>query len=146
MDHQDVVTVRPEEDEMAERAVHDRSIAELAQDMSDQVRRLVRDEMRLATDELRRKGKRAGMGAGLAGFGALMALYGGLALVAAAIFALALALAPWLSALVIGVLLLLLGGLAALLGRRSIRGATPPVPEEAAAGLAKDVRAVRHHG
>lgn len=130
---------------MAERAVRDRSIAELVQDMSDQIRRLVRDEMRLATDELRRKGKRAGMGAGLAGFAAVVALFGGLSLVAAAVLALALAVPPWLSALLIGAGLLLIGGLAGLLGKRSLRTAGSPLPEEAAAGVVKDVRAVRGH-
>jgi membrane protein len=136
---------RPREETMAERAVRDRSIAELVQDLSDQVRRLVRDEMRLAVDELRRKGRRAGRGAGLTGVAGVLALYGGLSLVAAAVIALALVLPAWLSALLIGVALLLVAGLAALLGRRSLQSAGPPVPEEAAAGVAKDVRAVRHH-
>ncbi|HKS47914.1 MAG TPA: phage holin family protein [Amycolatopsis sp.] len=130
---------------MAERAVQDRSIAELVQDMSDQIRRLVRDEMRLAADELKQKGRRAGVGAGLAGLAGMLAAYGGIALVAAAVFALALVLPAWLSALLVGAALLLAGGLAGLMGRRSLRAATPPVPEEAAANVAKDVQAVRGH-
>lgn len=130
---------------MTERSVRDRSIAELVQDMSDQVRRLVRDEMRLATDELRRKGKRAGRGAGLAGFAGVMALYGGLTLVATAVIALGLVLPLWLSALVIGVALLIIAGVAGMTGRHSIRTATPPLPREAAEGVVKDVKAVRGH-
>lgn len=129
-----------------DRSVHDRSVPELVRDMSEQVRRLVRDEMRLAVNELRQKGRHAEMGAGLAGFAGVVALYGGLTLVAAAVIALALVLPAWLSALVIGAGLLLVAGAAARLGKRALRAATPPAPEEAAEGVAKDVRAVRGHG
>jgi len=130
-------------------AVEDRSIGQLVQDLSDQTRRLVRDELRLATSELKEKGKHAGIGAGLAGGAGIIALFGGGALIAAAVLALALVLPAWLSALVIGAALLVIGGIAAMIGRRQLKSATPPVPEEAAAGVAKDVQAVRgghNHG
>jgi uncharacterized membrane protein YqjE len=131
---------------MAERAVRDRSTAELVRDLADELRRLVRDELRLAADELRQKRRLAGTGAGLAGIAGVLALFGALTLVGAAVIALALVLPAWLSALVIGVLLLLAAGVAGLLGKRSVRAAAPPVPAEAAAGVAKDVKAVRGRG
>jgi len=43
-------------------AVEDRSIGQLVQDLTEQTRRLVRDELRLATAELKAKGKHAGVG------------------------------------------------------------------------------------
>ena len=124
-------------------AVEDRAIGLLIGDLSDQTRRLVRDELRLATSELREKGKHAGAGAGLAGAAGVIALFGGGALIAAAVLALALVVPAWLSALLIGGALLVIGGIAALVGRRQLSSATPPVPQEAAAGVAKDVQAVR---
>lgn len=124
-------------------AVEDRSVGQLVQDMADQTRRLVRDELRLATSELKEKGKHAGIGAGLAGAAGVVALFGGATLIAAAVLALALVVPAWLSALVIGAVLLAIGGITAMVGRRQLKSATPPVPEEAAAGVAKDVQAVR---
>ncbi|GAB3587763.1 phage holin family protein [Amycolatopsis endophytica] len=124
-------------------AVEERSIAQLVQDMSQQMQRLVRDELRLATEELRRKGKRAGAGAGLAGAAGVLALFGVATLIAAAVLALALVLPGWASALVIGAVVLLVAGVAALVGKKQLSQSVPPVPEEAAAGVPKDVAAVR---
>ncbi|KAA9149064.1 phage holin family protein [Amycolatopsis acidicola] len=129
--------------EQGSTAVEDRSIAQLVQDMSEQTRRLVRDEVQLAAAELKDKGKNAGVGAGLAGAAGVVALFGALAFVAAAILALALVVPGWAAALIVGGALMLVAGTAALIGRNKIRRAVPPVPEEAAAGVAEDVRAVR---
>lgn len=104
---------------------------------------LIRDELRLAQAELTQKGKKAGIGAGLFGGAGLVAVFGVGALVAAAILALALALPGWLSALIVGAVLLAIAGIAALMGKREIAQAAPPVPEEASAGLRKDVQAVK---
>lgn len=122
---------------------HDRSVAQLVRDLSEQLGRLVRDEMRLATLELQRKGKRLGTGAGLVGAAGVVALMGVATLVAAAVLALALVLPAWASALIVGGALLVAGGLAALVGRAQLRRGMPPVPEEAAASVAQDVREVR---
>lgn len=127
-------------------AAEERSIAQLVQDMSEQVRRLVRDEMRLATEELKQKGKRAGVGAGLAGAAGLVAFFGGATLVACAVLALALVLPGWAAALIVGVALLLVAGIAALTGTKQIKSAVPPVPEEAVDGVQKDVDVVRQKG
>jgi len=124
-------------------AVEDRSVAQLVQDASEQMRRLVRDELRLATSELKEKGRHAGIGAGMAGAAGLIALFGGATLIAAAVLALALVVPAWLSALLIGAALLVIGGIAGMAGRKQLSSAAPPVPEEAAAGVKKDVRAVR---
>lgn len=127
-------------------AVGDRSIAQLVQDMSEQTRRLVRDELLLATEELKQKGKRAGIGAGLTGAAGVVALLGAATLIACAVLALALVLPAWAAALIIGVALLAGAGIAAMLGAKKLKSAVPPVPEEAAAGVQKDVDVVRQRG
>ncbi|RCG26231.1 phage holin family protein [Sphaerisporangium album] len=115
------------------------STAELIKHLSEDVSRLVRDEIRLASLELGRKGKRAGLGAGLFGGAGVMALYGGGALVATAILALALVLPGWLAALIVGVALLIVAAMMALIGKQQMSRATPPLPEEAIRSLKADV-------
>ncbi|MEV4316220.1 phage holin family protein [Actinocrispum sp. NPDC049592] len=121
----------------------DRSVSQLVSDASEQLSRLVRDEMRLAAAELRQKGKRAGIGAGMFGAAGVLALLGAGALVATAILALALVMAAWLAALLVGAALLVIALVAALIGKSQVSKATPPVPEEAAASVKNDIAAVR---
>lgn len=124
-------------------AMGQRSVAELVNDLSAQVSRLVRDEMMIAKAELQAKGKRVGVGAGMAGAGGLVALFGLAVLVTAAILALALVLPAWAAALVVGGALLLLAGLLALLGRRQMQKASPPVPRESIESVRKDIAVVK---
>jgi hypothetical protein len=123
--------------------LHSASTAELLKRLSTQLSDLIRGEMELARTELTAKGKRAGTGAGLAGAGGVVALYGVGALIAAAIAALALMLPVWLSALIVGVVLLLVAGVLALAGRRQLRRATPPMPEQAVESVQRDVETVK---
>ncbi|MEV6909198.1 phage holin family protein [Amycolatopsis sp. NPDC051071] len=58
------------------RLSQDRSAAQLISDASEQLSRLVRDEMRLAVAEVQQKGKRVGVGAGLFGVAGVLALVG----------------------------------------------------------------------
>ncbi|MCP2256353.1 putative Holin-X, holin superfamily III [Streptoalloteichus tenebrarius] len=127
----------------AARPAESRSVAELVSDLTDQIRRLVRDEMRLAAVELRGKGRRLGAGAGLAGAAAVLAWYGGAALVAALVLVLALVMPAWVAALVVGVVLLLVGAVLGLSARQQVRRAGPPVPEEAVTGLRQDVETIK---
>ncbi|GGO13814.1 phage holin family protein [Microbispora bryophytorum] len=115
------------------------STGELVRRLSEDVSRLIRDELRLARLEMTRKGKRAGMGAGLLGAAGLIAFYGGGALVATAILALALVLPAWASALIIGAALLALAGLLALVGKEQVSRAAPPTPDEAMRSLKADI-------
>ncbi|MCW2878466.1 MAG: hypothetical protein JWQ95_2566 [Sphaerisporangium sp.] len=115
------------------------STAELIKHLSEEVSRLVRDEIRLATMELTRKGRRAGLGAGLFGGAGVVALYGGGALVAALILLVAHVLTPWIAAAVVGVALLIVAAVLALVGKRQVGKATPPLPEEAIRSLKADV-------
>jgi Flp pilus assembly protein TadB len=119
------------------------STAELIRHLSEEVSRLVRDEIRLATMELTRKGRRAGLGAGLFGGAGVIALYGGGAVVAAVIILVAHVLTPWVAALVVGVALLIVAAVLALIGKRQMGKATPPLPQEAIQNLKADVDVVK---
>src|SRR5688500_20211713 len=68
----------------------DTSTAQLVNQLSEQVSRLARDEIRLAVAELKDKGKHAGVGAGMFGAAGVFAWWGGLSVVAGLILLLAL--------------------------------------------------------
>jgi membrane protein len=121
----------------------DSSAGELVKQLSEQVSRLVRDELKLAADEMASKGSRAAKGAGLLGGSGVIALFGVACLLGAAIAGLALVLATWLAALIVGAALLAVTGVAVLIGRGQLRHAVPPVPEQAAAGVKADVQVIR---
>lgn len=124
------------------RPVTEQSTAELVQRATEQMSRLVRDELALARAELTEKGKHAGIGVGLFGSGGALALYGLGALIAAAVLLLALAIPAWLSALIVAVVLFALAGILALIGRKQVRQAVPPVPSAAADSVRADVDTV----
>ncbi len=124
-------------------AADDRPAGELVKQLSEQVSRLVRDELRLAQLEMTRKGKRASVGIGMAGGGGLVALYGLGALIAGAVLALSLVLTAWLAALIAGAALLLIAGALALLGRRQLQRAIPPVPTATVESLKADVEEIK---
>ena len=121
----------------------DSSTSELIKQMSEQVTRLIRDELRLAQLEMTRKGKRAGLGIGAFGGGGILALYGIGCLLAAAIIALATAVAAWLAALIIGAALIIISAGAAMFGKAQLGKATPPVPARAVDSVKADVEEIK---
>ncbi len=128
---------------MSERTEQDsRSTVELVQRLADQLSQLVRQELQLAKLELAEKGRRTALGAGLLGGSGVFAVYGLAALVAAAILGLATVMPAWLAALVVALVLFALGGLLALVGRGQIKRGTPPLPEQAVAGIKADVEVI----
>lgn len=122
----------------------------LVSDLSQEVSRLVRDELQLARLEMSGKAKQAGVGAGMFGVAGVLGLFGLGALITTAILALAIVLDAWLAALIVGMVLLAAAGVTALIGRRRVRGAVPPVPTETVESVKADVDVVRnaggHHG
>jgi Flp pilus assembly protein TadB len=120
----------------------ERSTAELVKTASEQISRLIRDELKLAQAELARKGKHAGIGAGLFGAGGLLALYGVAAVLTAVVLLLAQVVAAWIAALIVGVVLLAVAGVLAMVGRKQVRQATPVVPEESVRNMKADIEAV----
>jgi len=119
-----------------------RSTSELVKTASEQISRLVRDELRLAQAELAQKGKHAGIGAGLFGAGGLIALYGVAALITAVVLLLAYVMPAWLAALIVGVVLLGVAGVLALVGKKQVSQATPAMPEDAVRNVKADVATV----
>ena len=118
----------------------DRSVAELARQLSDQTTELVRKEVELAKAELQVKGKQAGLGAGMFGGAGIFGLYALGALTACAILALATAVTAWLAALIITVVWAGIAGALALIGKSRVQQATPPVPEQALDSVKEDVQ------
>jgi predicted phage tail protein len=120
----------------------DASIGELMSQLSSQLSRLVRDEMRLAQKEIQQSAKHAGVGAGLFGAAGLLAFFGSASLIAAAIAAVALALPVWAAALIVGAALLVAAGIAALLSKRQAEEVTPAAPQTVAS-VKKDIQEVK---
>lgn len=123
----------------------DQQVGALVAQLSNDVSRLVRDELQLAKAELKDKGKEAGIGIGLFGGAGTVALYGVGALVAAAILGLATAIPAWLSALIVAVVLFAVAAVAGLLGKRHVAHASPPMPEQAVEGMHEDLEALKGH-
>lgn len=120
-----------------------RTIAQLVQDLSEQMSRLIRDEFKLAQVELTEKGKRAGMGAGLFGGAGLVALYGVAALLAAIVIGLAEVMPAWAAALIVAVVLFAVAAVMAVSGKKQVKQATPAMPEETVQSVKADVSAVK---
>jgi hypothetical protein len=116
---------------------------ELIGQLSDQVSRLVRDEVRLAQAEVTQKAKRLGIGAGLLGGAGVVAILGLGALVTAAILGLANVLPGWLAGIIVAVALFAVAGVLGLLGKKDVDKATPPLPTETIASVQADVDAVK---
>jgi uncharacterized membrane protein YqjE len=126
------------------RPATDQSTSELVQKASEQISRLVKDEIALAKAELTEKGKHAGIGVGLFGGGGVLALYGVGALFATLIIVLDLWLPLWAAALIITVVLFGSAGILALLGKKQVTQAVPPEPSAAIASAKADVDEVKH--
>ena len=120
------------------------STAELVQRASEQITRLVRDEIALAKAELAEKGKHAGVGVGLFGGAGLLVVYGVGAMFATLIIVLDLFLPLWLAALIVTVVLFVVAGILALLGKNQITKAVPTEPTRAVASVKADVDEVKH--
>jgi uncharacterized membrane protein YqjE len=125
------------------RPVADQSTAELVQRASEQISRLVRDELALAKAELAEKGKHAGIGIGLFGGGGVLAMYGVGAAVATLIIVFNLFLDLWLAALIVTVVLFVLAGILALIGKSQVTKAVPPEPSAAIESVKADVDEVK---
>ena len=126
------------------RPASDQSTSELVQKASEQITRLVKDEIALAKAELTEKGKHAGIGVGLFGGGGVLALYGVGALVATLIVVFDLFLPLWLAALIVTVVLFAGAGILALLGKKQVTQAVPPEPSAAIESAKADVDEVKN--
>jgi Flp pilus assembly protein TadB len=124
----------------------DPSISELMSQLSSQVSRLIRDELRLAEKEFQESAKHAGIGAGLFSVAGLLAFFGAAAEIAAAVAALSLVLPVWAAALIVGAVLFVAAGVAAMVGRREAREITPAAPRtvETVKADIQEIKDARH--
>jgi uncharacterized membrane protein YqjE len=119
------------------------SIGQLTARVSEQVTRLVRDELALAQIEAKQKAKKLGLGVGMFGASGLMALFGAGCAIAAAVLGLATAVAGWVAALIVAGALFVVAGVLALTGRMGVRKGAPPIPTDAVDSAKADVATVR---
>ncbi|WDF37216.1 phage holin family protein [Streptomyces sp. T12] len=119
------------------------SVGELVGQASEQLSRLVRQEVALAKEELAEKGRRAGRGGGLLGAAGAVAYAGLLFLAGTATAALSLTLSVWAAALIVTAVLFAVAGLLAVTGRAQLRRAAPPTPEEALGSVRADVEEIK---
>ncbi len=124
-------------------AVQNASIGQLTSQVSEQVTRLVRDELALAQVEAKGKVKHLGVGVGMFGGAGVFGFYALGVLIAAAVLGLATALDAWLAALIVGAVLVVIAALVALTGRKNLKQGSSPVPTEAIQSAKTDVAAVR---
>jgi len=120
----------------------DASVGQLVSDLTQQVSRLVRDEVAVAQLDLKAKGKKAGFSLGAFSAAGLLAFFALACLVATAVLALAHAVDAWLAALIVAVVLLVLAGVAALVGKKELDQVTPPLPQASIDGLKTDAATV----
>jgi hypothetical protein len=119
--------------------LRDRPTGELLKELSDQTTTLVKQEMELAKAELQEKGKQAGLGAGVFGGAGLFGLGAFAALTACLIAGLDQAMELWLGALIVAVIYAAVAALLALTGKRRVKEAVPPVPEQAKESVKEDM-------
>ncbi|MGW2519500.1 phage holin family protein [Streptomyces sp. NPDC001617] len=127
------------------RPVHDEhhSVGELVGQATEQLSRLVRQEVALAKEELAAKGRRAGRGGGLLGAAGAFAYAGLLAAAGTATAALSLTLSVWAAALIVTAVLFVIAAVLAATGRAQLRRAAPPTPEETLGSVRADVEEIR---
>ncbi len=117
-------------------------ITELMTQLSGQISRLVRDEMRLAQKEFQESAKHAGIGAGLFSVAGLLAMFSFATLIAAVVAAVALVLPVWAAALIVAAVLVVTAGVVALLSRRQVQQVSA-VPQTATDNIKKDIEHVK---
>jgi uncharacterized membrane protein YqjE len=123
---------------------YDRPLGDLLKELSQEISRLVRDEVALARVEMTQKMSAMGKAAGLLGAAAFIGLLFAGALTATIILAIHVALAAWLSALIVTAAYLLIAGILAAVGIARLRRAGKPVPEQTIQTLKEDVSWARH--
>jgi MFS family permease len=121
----------------------DASIGELTSQVSEQVTRLVRDELALAQIEAKGKVKHLGVGVGMFGGAGIFGFYAVGVFIAAAVLGLSTAVDGWLAALIVGAVLVVIAGIVALAGKKNLSQGAPPVPTEAIESSKADVAAVK---
>jgi hypothetical protein len=119
--------------------LRDRPTGELLRELSNQTTTLVKQELDLAKAELQEKGKQAGVGAGMFGGAGIFGVGAFAALTAGVIAALSEAMDTWLAALIVAVVYAAVAGVMAMTGKKKVKEAAPPIPEQAKDSVKEDM-------
>lgn len=119
------------------------SVGDLVGRATEQLSRLVKQEVALAKEELAEKGRRAGRGGGLLGAAGAFAYAGLLAAAGTGVAALSLVLSVWVAALIVTAVLFVIAAVLGATGRAQLRRAAPPTPEEALGSVRADVEEIK---
>lgn len=118
----------------------DESLGGLLKDLSNETTTLVRQEIELARAELAQRGRAAGRGVGMLGAAALIGLLLAATLTACFVALLATAVTHvWLAALIVTAVYAAIAAVLALAGRRALKDAVPPAPEETIESVKEDI-------
>jgi hypothetical protein len=120
--------------------LREQPMGELFKQLSDDLSRLVRQELQLAQAEMTEKGKKAGVGVGMFGGAGLAVLLALGAFTACVIAALATGMEVWIAALIVTVLYGATAGVLALNGKSRVSEAIPPVPEQTVETVKEDAQ------
>jgi hypothetical protein len=121
----------------------DGSVGALVAQLSEQVSRLVRDELELAELEAKQRGKRLGVAFGALGAAGGLAFFGACCFATAAILALAMIMRPWTAALLVGAGFLIVSGMVGTPGLLGMRFGSRGIGKESVESVKADVAAVR---
>jgi uncharacterized membrane protein YqjE len=124
--------------------LHDRPIAELLKQLSNETVTLVRQELDLAKAEMREKAGKAGPGFGMWGAAGVTALLALGSLTAFLILALDGAMPNWLAALIVGLLYIAVSGVLYLRGKQRVEEVGSPVPQKTIETVKEDLEWAKH--
>jgi uncharacterized membrane protein YqjE len=116
------------------------SVGELLGQLSSDISTLVRQEIALARVEMSEKGKTIGKGVGMLGGASVAGLAMLGALTTTLIALLAQAMDVWIAALIVTVLWGVVAAVLAQLGRKQLKEAAPPKPEQTIETIKEDVQ------
>lgn len=123
--------------------MRDQPVSDIVKQVSDEAKTLVGQEIKLAKAEMTEKAKEIGIGAGMFGGAGYTLHLAALGLMLTLIFALSTAMPAWLAALIVTVVFVAIAGVLAIIGKKRIKKAGPPVPEETIESVKQTIETVK---
>jgi uncharacterized membrane protein YqjE len=123
--------------------MRDQPVSDIVKQVSEEAKTLVGQEIKLAKAEMTEKAKEIGIGAGMFGGAGYTLHLAALGLMLTLIFALSTAMPAWLAALIVTVIFVAIAGVLALTGKKRIKKAGPPVPEETIESVKQTIETVK---
>jgi len=117
--------------------------SDLVKQVSEEASTLVRNEIKLAKAEMSEKAKEVGIGAGMFGGAGYLTHLASIGLMLSLIFALSTAMPAWLAALIVTIVFVAVAGALALAGKKRIKNAGPPIPEETIESVKQTIETVK---